>query len=118
MNAFSINPDLWYLDAFAYRSYGGLEDTEWLCLWDSAKYPMFPLEGMEDIQRLFENHLWSSIAPLEVRFAKTIAEFIIVLRFCELVAKAHACAQASAPALRGLPVLANAHDYDCHCASI
>jgi hypothetical protein len=113
MNGFSINPDMWYLDSFAYRNYGGLNDPEWLCEWDSPEYPAFRLAGMEDIQSLFEKHYWSALTPLETRFARTVAEFLIALRFCELVGRAHQRAKERSSALNGLRVLANAHDYDC-----
>jgi len=113
MNGFSINPEMWYLDSFAYRNYGGLNDTEWLCEWDNAEYPAFRLAGMEDIQRLFEKNFWSALVPFEMRFAKTVAEFAIVLRFCELVERAHQRAKEKSAALKGLRILADAHDYDC-----
>jgi hypothetical protein len=113
MNGFTINPDLWYLDVFAYRKYGGSQDTDWLCRWDSARYPPFELRGWRDVQKLYEHYVGNPTAPVTIRFAKTVAEFLIVFRFCELVARAHAQAKEKASAFKQFPVLANAHDYDC-----
>jgi hypothetical protein len=33
MNGFDINPDLWFCDFFAYTSYGGHGDYDWLSDW-------------------------------------------------------------------------------------
>jgi hypothetical protein len=113
MNGFTINPELWYLDVGAYREYGGLEDPSWLCHHEHPRYSLFELRGWEDVQKLYARYLWNLTATLEVRFAKTVAEFLIVLRFCELVAKAHEQAKTKATAFKRIPLLANAHDYDC-----
>ncbi|TQV72924.1 hypothetical protein FLL45_15780 [Aliikangiella marina] len=34
-NGFDINPDEWYFELFGYASYGGHEDYDWLCEWQT-----------------------------------------------------------------------------------
>ena len=50
--------------------------------------------------------------PLGVKLAGEVAEHLVTARFMELVAAAHKVAKRRYPDLKGLPVLATAHDRD------
>jgi hypothetical protein len=50
--------------------------------------------------------------PLGVKLAEEVAEHLVTVRFMELVAAAHKHANRRYPGLRGLPILATAHDWD------
>ena len=54
MNGFTINPDRWHFDGFAYRNGGDLWDltwsAEWLPNWDHSTSNSFELTGFEPIE--------------------------------------------------------------------
>jgi hypothetical protein len=52
-NGFYINPDRWFFELFAYETYGGHEDYDWLADWRSGDYPSMTLTGMERLQRVY-----------------------------------------------------------------
>ncbi|HVK57438.1 MAG TPA: hypothetical protein VM735_01555, partial [Candidatus Kapabacteria bacterium] len=104
INGFDINTDLWYFDVFAYSSYGGLEDFDWISDWQSDDFPHMPITGFERLQEVFASDAFG-----DDRFtdACDLAGLIFVLRFQELVAE-------SSREMKQLsfPLLATAHDYD------
>jgi hypothetical protein len=49
MNGFYTNPGLWFCDFFAYASYGGHRDYDWLSQWQSGEFPRYRIRGMESL---------------------------------------------------------------------
>lgn len=104
LNGFSINPGLWFCDAFAYQEYGGLEDYDWLSSWQSDRFDSLVIEGLEALQAVY-----ASDAFRDERFsdACAVTELLVVIKFQDLIRR-------SAPLMKRLnfPLLATAHDYD------
>lgn len=115
MNGFTINPDRWYFNGFAYEKGGTIWDltwdTEWLNPWD-AETDEFTLTGMELVQDAFRDYYCDDKQPLGIRLAGEITEHLVVARFNQLIGAAHRAAKESCHGLFGLPVLSTAHDWD------
>ena len=112
MNGFAINPDRWFFSGFAYRKAGDIFDLDWLASWDAETDQEFTLEGMETVQEVFASVYGDDKQPLSVDIAAELAEHLVTARFMELIAAAHKAAKRRHPGLKGLPVLATAHDWD------
>jgi hypothetical protein len=85
MNGFTINYDLWFLDLFAFETCGGLEDTDWLADFEFSIDQSMVLNGMEDIQAVYEDYMKNERwADENLETAMEICEIIIVLRLQEL----------------------------------
>ena len=112
MNGFAINPDRWYCDGFAYRKAGGGWDLDWLAKWDAETVQPFMLKGMGPVQEAFAELYGRIKEPLVVQMAGELAEYLITARFMELIAAAHKAAKRRHGGLKGLPVLATAHDWE------
>lgn len=106
-NGFDINTDLWYFDVFAYSSYQGVEDFDWISDWQSEYCQPMPITGFESLQKVF-----ASDAFADDRFSDAcdLAGFIFTLRFQELIQRA-----AQEMQLLSFPLLASAHDSDFIC---
>ena len=52
MNAFTINPDRWFVDLFAFSQIGSREDFDWLADFEYATENSFSIKGFEDIQQV------------------------------------------------------------------
>ncbi len=109
MNGFDINTDLWYFDSFAYETYGGRQDYDWLSDWKSDDYEIMTLTGLENIQEVYENYQEDEYEENEGDYSKIsgLCSLLIVLYFQDLIKK-------SARLINELdiPFLATAHDYD------
>lgn len=120
MNGFTINPDHWYFNGFAYEKGGDIWDltwnTDWLNPWD-AETEAFTLSGMEPVQQAFKILYSDSIQPLGVRIAGELTEHLIVARFNQLIGAAHRLAKEDNPELDGFPILSTAHEWDMLCPS-
>jgi len=113
INGFTINPDRWYFDGFAYRAAGDIWELEWLAHWDAdTGNSQFTLTGMESVQEAFQNCYCDEDQPLSVKMAAELTDHLVNARYMELIATAHAAAKQKSRALDGLPVLATAHDWD------
>jgi hypothetical protein len=112
MNGFTINPDRWYCDGFAYATAGGIWELEWLAHWDAVTDEPIPLKGMEEIQEAFAVLYCDETQPLSVKMAAELADHLVTARFMQAIAAAHGVALRREKALEGLPVLATAHDWD------
>jgi len=117
MNGFSINPDRWYFDGFAYRTGGDIWDltfhADWLSGWDAATDASFNLTGLEKVQKAFESLFGTDPPqPLSPELAAEITEHLVVARFDELIAAATAAARQLRPELMGVPVFSTAHERD------
>jgi hypothetical protein len=115
MNGFTINPDRWYFNGFAYEKGGDIWDltwnTDWLTPWD-RETEQFTLTGMESIQSAFGKLFCDEKQPLGVKLAGEITEHLLVARFNELIGAAHKLAKQMCPQLDGFPILSTAHDWD------
>jgi hypothetical protein len=89
---------------FAFDSYGGHEDYDWLSDWQSGDYPSMTLIGMEKLQKVYDS---DSFHNNEYDEASGYCSFMVVLRFQQLIRE-------SVPFIKSLdfPILATAHDYD------
>jgi hypothetical protein len=112
MNGFTINPKQWHCDLFGYKRAGDIYDLDWLSQWDFEGDDCFVLRGMESVQEAFAELFLEKNKPLGVRLAQQIAEYLVTARFMQLVARAHKAAKRRFPGLKGLPLLATAHDWD------
>lgn len=113
LNALSLNPDDWHVDAFAYKKHRSINrSSEWLSSWDSLDFPPHRLEGLLEIQQLFQRPFYRYTTPIEERLARVISEFLVTLRFSELVAEAHKLAKLDEAKLGDVVVLSDAHDYE------
>ncbi|HLP75782.1 MAG TPA: hypothetical protein VK327_02610 [Candidatus Paceibacterota bacterium] len=104
MNGFDINTDVWFFSAFAFDKYGGHDDYDWLSDWQSEDSEIFPLEGMESLQRVFAGEAFQDEKFSE---AASVTSLLVVVKFQELVRRA-----ARLMKHRRFPLLATAHDYD------
>jgi len=112
MNGFSINPDLWFFDGFAYQTAGDIWEIEWLASWDANTKESFPLRGMEAVQEAFANLCGGSRRPLSISLSAELAEHLVTARYMQLIAAAHDHAKRTYRPLQGLPILSTAHDWD------
>lgn len=112
VNGFTINPDLWYFDGFAYSTAGDIWDLDWLASWDSSTEEPFSLHGMETVQEAFADLYLSDDQPLSVSLAGELAEHLVTARYMQLIAAAHEYAKRNYAPLQGLTILSTAHDWD------
>jgi hypothetical protein len=118
MNRFEINPDEWYLDAFAYDFFGDPEDLGWLVGWkkNSMDRNRFVLRGMSDLQALFARD-YGDESSEPVRAVSDVVILLLTLRMQELVHAASRQAHQAGWLPDDVPVLAAAHDSDLVCIS-
>jgi hypothetical protein len=113
MNGFTINYDLWFLDLFAFKTCGGLDDTDWLADYEFSIEESMVLSGMEDIQAVYEDYMknekWSDE---NLENAMEVCEIIIVLRLQELFKKAIDTSLEQKLEWSNVPIFATAHDYE------
>ena len=114
MNGFTINPDLWYADGFAFRSLDkGLED---LGFYDACtdEEPLV-LRGMEDIQAAYAARHPAQMSddeslPTHEFEALMAAARVITLRLMQLMLEAHHVAHARGHPVGKVELMANSHD--------
>ena len=104
MNGFDINTSLWFCDLFAFETYGGHDDYDWLSDWQSGDSPSITVEGLEPLQEIYASEAFG-----DPRFeeAETVTTLLVVLLFQDLIRR-------SALHMTRLkfPILATAHGYD------
>lgn len=112
MNGFSINPDRWFIDLFAYDKYGGVEDEDWLADFYSETSSSMTITGLEDLQAAFESYFKLDDAEKKrLGDAFDNCELLIVVRLQELMHKVAQELDAD-PTFNDIPLLATAHDFD------
>lgn len=105
MNGFTINPDLWFADLFAYDNYQGITDTDWLADWEEENVTMqdsFVITGLEDLQKVYENDSEGSF----------ICSFLIVILFQDLFKKAVDKARQENLSWANIPIIVTAHEWE------
>jgi hypothetical protein len=115
MNGFDINPDEWHFHGFAYREAGDIWDPEWLAHWNYDTSERLVLPGMEAVQSAFSKHYRyrrGEVKSLQLEMAASITLHLVCAHFVSLIANAHQRAKRVYKPLRGLPVIATAHDWD------
>lgn len=114
MNGFTINTDLWFLDAFAYDKFGGVDDFDWLADWDegNSTEESFALNGLEDLQAIYEDYMkkekWRDKKQQD---SSDICELLIILRLQELLRGTVTLGQQKKMEWVNVPVFVTAHDY-------
>lgn len=115
LNGFTINPDVWFLDMFAFDTHGGLENMEWVGDWEngnSTAGKSFAIEGFEPLQMRFLRDLdHSSISTSDEEGARMLSEFLVVLRTQQLFQRTLDQASSERPWKR-IPFVVTAHDRD------
>ena len=113
MNAFTINPDRWFLDFFAYSQIGSREDFDWLADFDYVGESSFTIEGFEDLQQVYSEYVKGKNWEIEQQQkASNVCELIIVLRLQELFLSISEKATAQNRSWSTLPIFVTAHDYE------
>lgn len=114
MNGFTINPDLWFVDLFAFDKFGGTEDYDWLADWKQENYASgFIIRGYEDLQAVYKSYVKKEKWKNEVEnTGHGICELLIVLRLQELMKATYKLGQEKSQQWTAIPVLVTAHDYD------
>ncbi|MBA2612734.1 MAG: hypothetical protein H0U95_12225 [Bacteroidetes bacterium] len=105
MNGFTINPDLWFADLFAYDNYQGLTDIDWLADWKKENATIqdsFIITGLEDLQKEYEKNGEGSL----------ICNFVIILLFQDLFKKAVDKARQENLPWTNIPIIVTAHDWE------
>jgi hypothetical protein len=118
MNLFEINPDEWYVDAFAYDFFGEPRDLGWLVGWKktTGDRNRLVLRGMRELQALFARD-YGDEPPADIRPASEVVILLLTLRMQELMHAAALRARQSGQLPEDLPVLAASHDSDLICFS-
>lgn len=111
MNGFDLNHDRWYFDCFAYAHDGAdLEDTEWLCEWQSGPWPSIELEGMAAAQAAFawyhKQRIWHSRPDFKPIYEA--AMLLVMTKFVQFICGVLRAGRLSVP----VPVLATAHGFE------
>jgi len=115
MNGFEINPDCWFFSGFAYETGGTIWDPDWLADWNYEAGDIFVLSGMESVQDAYAKHFIErdgEVKSLQIEVAESIASHLVCAHYISLIAKSHRRAKLRDEALRGLQVVATAHDWD------
>lgn len=113
MNGFTINYDLWFIDLFAYKDLGTLDDLDWLAEFEISSNKSMAILGFKDLQSVFEDYMenekWKDN---ELKKACEICELIIILRLQELFKKTKLIATQKKLNWNNIPLFVTAHDYD------
>lgn len=137
MNGFTINPDLWFADLFAFDDYQGTEDLDWLADFEYGHCTIlqdpnwtgpptgilnsFLITSLEELQSKFEWKMGEDEdgnpnykkTTIDDDNAEALCEHLIVLRLQELFDKAYIKAKASNDySWANIPIIVTAHDWD------
>ena len=115
-NGFPINPDLWFIDAFAFEKQEGLDDLDWLSDWDfDLPDSSFVMTGFEDLQQAYKKKRQrphEKDRPPGVEDASNLAEILIVLHVQALFDRAYIRLSEMKSSCASIPILSTAHDWD------
>lgn len=113
LNEFDINTDEWYIEGFAYKQDGGLDDSEWLTdvTPDLMTQKEFKLLGLEGLQSTFERFGSEELSD-DQQNALDWSEQLVIVRFMELLRTAHLTAKELGLKWSDIPVYCTEHEYD------
>lgn len=106
MNGFTINPDLWFCDAFAFAFEGNEDGDDWLGDFHSSTDDKLIITGLEPLQEVFANQMQSGPVANEQYEARDLAAALVIIKFQRLL-------QSSLPFMGVMkwPLWATAHDH-------
>jgi len=104
MNGFSINPECWYCDLFAYEKDGGLDDFDWLSYWQSDFFRGISIIGLEPLQSVYAS---DAFHDEQFNDAASLAGLVVIAKFQRFIQQATSLMSA----LKA-PLYVTAHDYD------
>jgi hypothetical protein len=104
MNGFTINPDLWFCDAFAISVHGGTDNLDWLDDFGASTDKSLVITGLEPLQAAYAARQGSSSSS-EEKDADIVAGSLVIVKFQRLL-------QNALPLMKQLkcPLYATAHD--------
>jgi hypothetical protein len=106
MNGFTVNPDLWFCDAFGFPFQGDTESFDWLGSFHASTDEHYVIDGLEDLQRVFLEDMESGRNRHQHANARYLAVALVIVKFQRLMQSA----RAHMKQLKG-SLLASAHDY-------
>ena len=110
MNGFTINPDLWFCDAFGFVEHGGTDNFNWLGDFKSCGSDdgagVLAITGLEPVQALYAARMAGGLERPDEETMRLV-EALVIVKFQKLL-------QRSLPLMKQLkcPLLASAHDYE------
>lgn len=113
MNGFTINPDLWFGDAFGFTEDGGRDELDWLGGFASSTEESLLIEGLEPLQEVFAEAMEDSDSDTPYECARLLATVLVIVKFQRML-------QAARPMMKEprVPLLACAHDHYQYLAEI
>lgn len=115
MNSFTVNPDMWFFDSFAFSFCGNPDDPadpDWLADYEfsshEAESDSFQITGYEDMQEVCAHYL-NNLRDYD-RDAVEAFEEIVTIRFIELFAHIVRFAKDHDLEWKDIPVFATSHD--------
>lgn len=104
MNGFDINPDRWFCDLFAYTTYGGHDEYDWISDWQSEHFDDYTISGLEELQAVYAS---GALLNNEFSDASYMSSLLVVVKFQRFMDQA-------VRLMRNLtfPLLVTAHDFD------
>jgi hypothetical protein len=112
MNAFTINPDEWFFDLFAFSEDGGDESFDWLGDFYASTDRSCVIKGMEALQAVYSRREMEPDLFKGHDDAKMLVEALVIIRFQRLLQ------QALGHAKLGARLLASAHDCSSNIVTI
>ena len=103
MNAFTINPDEWFFDLFAFSQEGN-ESFDWLGDFYASTDCSCVIKGMERLQAVYDQREMEPRLFAGHDDAKMLAEMLVIIRFQRLLQQALAHTKVE------VRLLASAHD--------
>ena len=115
LNGFTINPDVWFVDMFAFDAHGGLDNLDWTGDWEngnSTARKSFAIEGFEQLQSRFMRDLETGSTPTAHEdAARRLSEFLVILRTQQLFQRTIDQANPNC-SWKSIPYVVTAHDWD------
>ncbi len=120
MNGFTINTDLWFVDAFGFPNFPGTENFDWLADWETEDFRIFEIKGIEDMQQAYQDDPKYRGKPQtdEIKLAGDLTEYLVTLHLNQLVASASKMSRERTEMLHGIQILSTSHDFDEQCITV
>ena len=109
MNGFTINYDRWFIDLFSFNKID-TNNWEWLCDFYDSSSNDFKINGLEEIQKVFEDvHENKRFEDPNIDSAYEVCELIVILRLQELFKETYKNEEKE---WSQIPMYITAHDYE------